>query len=622
VNAFEKYFPWGLVGLGAFYLIFFFVPRDDDPKDFAYERFARLPVMDNGRIKPMDTVARVNLMIISGGRQSWTDENGDMQSAARWLLDTMSTRFEFERAVRKALEDKAVPVENVFSLAELPAPIHDAVLATPAAKHKVFRIDNDEVLSLLGLTPRPRFRYALTEFGGRLKDFFEVHKLARATPPESRSLYYTKVVEVGDRLDRYYNLAIGLTPLAVPALRGPHWVKLHDADMLLADPPERVRKLVIPSVIKTYLGMLAAYEKGNVEEFNEALVKYEEVLDRYAPEAQGAVGFETFFNHASPFFHLQHLYMLVFLFGCLSWVAWSEPFRKAGLYLAILTLSVHTLSLLARMYMMQRPFVFVTNLYSSAIFIGWGAVMTGVILDFIFKNGIGVAAAGAVGYTTLLIANFLSLSGDTLDPLQAVLDTNFWLATHVTTVTFGYTATFFAGAIGIAFIVLGLFTPMMTAERSQTVGKMLYGVTCFAMMLSFVGTVLGGIWADQSWGRFWGWDPKENGALLIVIWNALILHARWGGMIKLRGMACLAVFGTIVTSWSWFGTNMLSVGLHAYGFMEGAFFWLLAFDISQLVIIGLGLIPLDYWMSYHRTRKPLPKRDDGWPQISTTGATS
>ena len=93
---------------------------------------------------------------------------------------------------------------------------------------------------------------------------------------------------------------------------------------------------------------------------------------------------------------------------------------------------------------------------------------------------------------------------------------------------------------------------------------MVYGIVCFATLFSFVGTVLGGIWADQSWGRFWGWDPKENGALIIVLWNALILHARWGGLVRQRGLICLAIFGNIVTSWSWFGTNMLGIGLHSY----------------------------------------------------------
>ena len=142
---------------------------------------------------------------------------------------------------------------------------------------------------------------------------------------------------------------------------------------------------------------------------------------------------------------------------------------------------------------------------------------------------------------------------------------------------------------------------------------MLYGVICFAMLFSFIGTVLGGIWADQSWGRFWGWDPKENGALLIVIWNALILHARWAGMVKQRGMAVLAVAGNIVTAWSWFGTNMLGVGLHSYGFTSGSrLFWLLFFMASQLVLIGIGLLPIRMWSSFGAA-----PQDSAPPMVST-----
>ncbi len=143
--------------------------------------------------------------------------------------------------------------------------------------------------------------------------------------------------------------------------------------------------------------------------------------------------------------------------------------------------------------------------------------------------------------------------------------------------------------------------------------KMIYGVVCCATLLSFTGTVLGGIWADQSWGRFWGWDPKENGALLIVIWNALVLHARWGGMVKQRGMAQLAIAGNIVTSWSWFGTNMLGVGLHSYGFMPAALAWLLVFAVSQLVVIGIGWIPLRHWLSFQKTPLPPPPSDGPLP---------
>jgi len=145
---------------------------------------------------------------------------------------------------------------------------------------------------------------------------------------------------------------------------------------------------------------------------------------------------------------------------------------------------------------------------------------------------------------------------------------------------------------------MGVFTPYLNKDRMTALAKATYGTICFATLLSFTGTVLGGIWADQSWGRFWGWDPKENGALLIVLWNALALHARWGGMIKQRGLAVLAIGGNIVTAWSWFGVNMLGVGLHSYGFMAGAVQWLILFVASQLVFMGVGLLPLKLWRSF------------------------
>ncbi len=127
---------------------------------------------------------------------------------------------------------------------------------------------------------------------------------------------------------------------------------------------------------------------------------------------------------------------------------------------------------------------------------------------------------------------------------------------------------------------------------------MTYGVFCFATLFSFVGTVLGGIWADQSWGRVWGWDPKENGAVLIVLWCALILHARWGGFIKQRGLMIMALFGNVVTSFSWFGVNMLGVGLHSYGFMQKAFPSLIGFIISQLALMAAAAMPLERWRSF------------------------
>jgi len=250
---------------------------------------------------------------------------------------------------------------------------------------------------------------------------------------------------------------------------------------------------------------------------------------------------------------------------------------------------------LARIYISGRPPV--TNLYSSAIFIGWGVVVFGIVFEWLYRNGIGNVIAAVLGFCSLLVAHNIA-DGDTFTVLQAVLDTQFWLATHVVTVALGYATTFVAGGLGVIYVLRGLCTPTLDKSTSKELTRMIYGTVCFAIFFSFVGTVLGGLWADDSWGRFWGWDPKENGALIIVLWNALVIHALRGGFVKERGLAVLAVGGNIVTSWSWFGVNELGVGLHSYGFTEGALRNLGIFNASQLAIIILGMLPLTCWWSY------------------------
>jgi ABC-type transport system involved in cytochrome c biogenesis permease subunit len=235
-------------------------------------------------------------------------------------------------------------------------------------------------------------------------------------------------------------------------------------------------------------------------------------------------------------------------------------------------------------------------LYSSAVFIGWAGVLLSLIFEYIYRLGLGNIAAAVIGFLTLIVAHFLSLDGDTFLVLQAVLDTQFWLATHVVCITLGYAATFMAGMWGAIYILGARIVPVLDENARHQVTRITYGTLCFAIFFSFVGTVLGGLWADDSWGRFWGWDPKENGALIIVLWNALVLHARWGGLVKGRGLAALTVGGNIVTTWSWFGVNELGVGLHAYGASESSTaMWLLTFAISQLAIMALGAMPSEWF---------------------------
>jgi ABC-type transport system involved in cytochrome c biogenesis permease subunit len=212
----------------------------------------------------------------------------------------------------------------------------------------------------------------------------------------------------------------------------------------------------------------------------------------------------------------------------------------------------------------------------------------GLALERVFRKGLGVAAGSAAGFATLIVAHHLEGQGDTLEMMRAVLDSNFWLATHGVTITIGYSATFLASLLAHIYILRSFWSSSFDCEEARALSGMAYGVICLSLFFSFVGTVLGGIWADQSWGRFWGWDPKENGALLIVLWNALILHARWGGYARERGVMHMAIFGGILTSLSWFGVNMLGIGLHSYGFMDKAFYALSAFVLAELAVMGLG----------------------------------
>jgi ABC-type transport system involved in cytochrome c biogenesis permease subunit len=350
-------------------------------------------------------------------------------------------------------------------------------------------------------------------------------------------------------------------------------------------------KVGYPAIM--YGDLISAYRSDNVAGFNRIIQEYNQYLDRTIPEQLSRPRLEYLFNRAQPFLQAMVLYVIVLIFALFSWLKWPKTLGKTAVILLVCAFLLHTVGLLVRMYLQGRPPV--TNLYSSALFVGWGSVLLCLFLERFYKNGIGSVCASTIGFVTLLIAHNLQLDGDSLEMLRAVLDTNVWLATHVVMVTLGYSSVALAGFLGIIYILRGLFTTSFNETTASSLGRMIYGVTCFATLFSFVGTILGGIWADQSWGRFWGWDPKENGALLIVLWNAIILHARWGGLVRERGLAVMSVFGNIVVSLSWFGVNMLGVGLHSYGFMDQAFGTLMTFIAIQLVIMALGMLPLKYW---------------------------
>jgi ABC-type transport system involved in cytochrome c biogenesis permease subunit len=721
-------------------------------------KFATLPVVDRGRIKPIDTFASVELMLLNR-RQTYYDEfdkkKQKKQQAVKWLLNVLSegyagalARLPFtvadpelrgwftlpaqagfrydlrDLANNEAAMERLRELEKKRSTPEKMTPVERKAMALMESlkgrqtegdrimdvrekkgtsyRAEIFRIDNDQVLAMLGLPIREGFRYSLAEIlgtdekteerGKRFKEFMAKARQTHERPEKDRDLVEVKTLELDRNLRVQSQLRSLDGLLMVPPPEGgvEGWKTLGDA-LASSDP-----------AAEPWERMLAAYGRDEVKTFNKEVDAYAAAMKEKMPSEMARARVEVWFNHFAPFYQCSILYVIVLLLSILSWGFATQPLRLAAFWLAAVVCVVHTLALVVRIYLTGRPPV--TNLYTSAVFIGWGCVLLGLVVEFLtrknrFAANIPVTVAAVLGFATMIIAHHLGGSGDTMEVMQAVLDTNFWLATHVTTVTLGYTATFVAGFLAMVFIfrmlasvvrlyqdahrplvgaepfayvaaviglaiipttlavaVLGglwvlfsdgepldlptlaimgapLYTVAaiaaasvvlrrlspeflakhgnqptgltrligelaLTKEASQGLSGMVYGVICFATLLSFVGTVLGGIWADQSWGRFWGWDPKENGAVLIVIMNALILHARWGGMIKERGMCVLAVLGNMVTAWSWFGTNQLGVGLHAYGFNNTLALGCALFWVSQVGLAALGMLPLSYWRAF------------------------
>jgi ABC-type transport system involved in cytochrome c biogenesis permease subunit len=502
------------------------------------------------------------------------------------------------------------------------------------------RIYNHEVLDVFGLQKREGYRYAIKELRKNLAEFEKQVDLAEQTPAHDQTVFQKKILELNHRLRLFLVIRAAFEeprmgeenpaqdlmrtaqrlremkervalPLAMPPSEDDTEWEPYTLGMLRALALALIREKPGPEAV-AFRAMLVAYAKDDAAAFNEHLDEYGKLLaDREREQANPSTGsasaaspalnqrkmdFEAFFNRCQPFFACQWSYFVAFVLAALAWLIWNKPFNRAALALIVLTLAVHTFALVARIYISGRPPV--TNLYSSAVFIGWGAVVLGIVLELIFGLGIGNVIASVAGFSTLVIADRLAGDGDTFTVLQAVLDTQFWLATHVVCITLGYATTYVAGLLGLVYITLGVFTSELQGTLRRDLARMIYGVLCFAIFFSFWGTVLGGLWADDSWGRFWGWDPKENGALMIVLWNALVLHARWDGMVKDRGLAALAVAGNIAVSWSWFGVNQLGAGLHSYGFTEGVALALAIFVVSQLAVIALSSLPKRLWLSY------------------------
>ena len=599
----KRWVSWIVLLSAVLWVAYGFVSPYHDA--FNLDDFGQFPVLQGGRIKPIDTVAR-NALLFMNGKQN-VRINQDKVLPDVWLLQAMVS-------------------PNITDT------------------YPTFRIDHPDVLALIGHKLDDGHAYTFKQILPYVPMIEQQAELARKVEPNQRNAYQRALLLTYQRLMTYFQLKNSLQaegwrsfdrelmsfqstlyagkPLMV-AHADPNALSAQDRFVLdgllvfykkyqyLAQasffspiPPYQVgdewqsmgsglmgmfKSNVLSPAIISYAELLTAYQYQDSGRFNRAVSTYTDYLSKKFPEVMFRMKLETYFNRVAPFYQSMVLYLVVLLLVLVSWLKWPDVLGKTAFRLLLLAFLIHTVGLGLRMYLQGRPPV--TNLYSSAVFVGWVAIVIGILLERIHKKGIGTMVSAIIGFLTLIIAHHLSIQGDTLEMMQAVLDSNFWLSTHVVTINMGYGGTFLMGILAHIYIFKSLLSPSFDETERKSLKSMVFGTACFAIFFSLVGTILGGIWADQSWGRFWGWDPKENGALLIVLWLAIILHARLAGLVKEKGLMVMAVFANIVTAFSWFGVNMLGVGLHSYGFMDQAFLWLVLFCFVELFVMWLGFAP-------------------------------
>ncbi len=595
------------------------------------DRFATLPVQDQGRVKPLDTFAQFTLLRLNGQRR-FSDEDRTRLSSLEWLLNVL-----FYPEV--AMHYRNFLVQSSEAVVAIGIPAHAerrdrysyhellpgrAMLATlaqryaeiPAAQRS--RVEQ-QILHLATNVHQFEELLYFFEFARRRFTVPGDSELATAFPeaegvPLSEALRRAPAVlgSVRDRIEAMDDAALEAERAAMAGLLNELERAVAGSDGLALFPPEdpddmtwRSPADLAASVFDVSrqrsepLDLLAGLERLHAlrddrAAFTAAFNAFHDAVTARAA-ARGEykkIPLEVAYYRGNYMFYSQWLYVLSFILIAVSWVM---PGRRWLHYLNPAAVAAPTALLIIgitlRCIIRGRPPV--TTLYETILFCTAVAAVTALIIEAMSRRRIAVAVGAFLGALGMFIANRYEAKEavDTMPSLVAVLDTNFWLATHVTTIIIGYGACFFASALAHVCI----FGRLLKVREQDPdfyphLARLVYGVVCFGLFFSIVGTVLGGIWANESWGRFWGWDPKENGALMIVLWGLALVHLRLGGHIRAMGICVGAVVLGMITGFAWWGVNLLGVGLHSYGFTSGILNILLAFYAMETAVAALGIL--------------------------------
>ncbi len=598
---------------------------------------ASIAVQDGGRLKPLDTLAGFKLLKFNG-RRSLTTPEGEKLGPVPWFLDCLffpeaARRYESflvqnaevldamgvgheskRKRDRYSYEDLAPGVPALYKLADRymhkPEPER-----TPVEGQIVQLAHNvNEFEQLIHFLDFARKSYSTRGSGGlervfkpedrglakilaKSKVLIALVQMLRGAETVAADVKDQEIAAVSRLLEevegttsRYGALALFAPPGPVEAKR--EWMS--PSDLVLAtfqtDEPldPQIARLAELEDLERSKGDPAAF-KGKLGALARGLRGLADARGEY-----GKIGLEVAFYKLDLFYRALLIYGFAFALVGVSVLRPQSALLHGGVLASVgLATALLIAGIVLRCVIRSRPPV--STLYETILFITAVSILVCGVIELINRQRIASAVAAVLGVIGMFLAMKYEFkesvtSGDTMPSLVAVLDTNFWLATHVTTVTAGYAAGLLASAIAHVWL-LGRMLGGVGRDDAfyKTTARMVYGVLLFGLLLSVVGTILGGIWANYSWGRFWGWDPKENGALMICLWELIILHARMGGYIRDQGLCVMAVLGGIVIAFSWWGVNLLGVGLHSYGFTSGVFQILLAFyAIEALLVLASG----------------------------------
>jgi ABC-type transport system involved in cytochrome c biogenesis permease subunit len=527
-----------------------------------------LPVLHEGRIKPLDSFARIYLKIFS------EHETVDDLSASEWLAESI---FIPEQAMQRTVfqgrdEDGKRIAFNYEELAQYIRSrdkIIEPLLNVPAdeltpAQSNLLELYENFILSTQLYRAMTVFLFSQEKhaaFEAKLKKIItkKGDNIAAYNDEEkeiaAQSFYFNMVNEGGKD-----NVLLRVIST------GDGWLS----------PWVIVNRGIEVGALKHWRNMATAYRTQDVKKWSQAVEK--------AKSKNPKLKIEVLFNMLSLHQVAEILYGLsVFLF-IISCFIKPKFFEKTAFVTLLTGVAANLIHILLRIYLLERPPI--GTLYESVLFVALTCAAGCAFMAWKQKNVNHILLGGLSGMILLLIAEAFAAE-DTMGMLVAVLNTDFWLLTHVICVTLGY-GTCLLASLSAHYYLLQKIWEKDTKQIFTTIKTL----ALFSLLLVTVGTILGGLWADQSWGRFWGWDPKENGALLIVLWLIWILHGHLTNHITRTGFVVGMAFLSIIVILAWFGVNLLSIGLHSYGFISGIAWGIAVFCAAETIIIGsLWLYP-------------------------------